>query len=120
MFKVNNNFTRMTSMTLFLCFYCYLRTYLTPFSNVSIVNFEQVNVSWEVPLEFFSHVVKVAICFICFVYNVFMNNTKFLKVVSHVVKGVEQLYCSKYLHAKFLFSFEKKYIRKLFFSLNWD
>ena len=30
----------------FWCFYCYLWTYLTPFSSVSIVDFEQVNVSW--------------------------------------------------------------------------
>ena len=34
MFKVNNKNTRMTSMT--------------PFSGVSIVEFEQVNVSWDV------------------------------------------------------------------------
>ena len=34
MFKVNNKNTRMTPMT--------------PFSNVSIVDFEQVNVSWDV------------------------------------------------------------------------
>ena len=33
MFKVNNKNTRMTPMT--------------PFSNVSIVDFEQVNVSWD-------------------------------------------------------------------------
>ena len=34
MFKVNNKNTRMMPMT--------------PFSNVSIVDFEQVNVSWDV------------------------------------------------------------------------
>ena len=35
MFKVNNKNTRMTSMT--------------HFSSVSIADFEQVNVSWDVP-----------------------------------------------------------------------
>ena len=34
-------------MTLFWSFYCKLRTYLTPFSSVSIFDFEQVNVNWE-------------------------------------------------------------------------
>ena len=34
MFKVDNKNTRMTSMT--------------PFSNVSVVDFQQVNVSWNV------------------------------------------------------------------------
>ena len=31
----------------FCCFSCYLLTYFTPFSSVSISNFEQVNASWE-------------------------------------------------------------------------
>ena len=35
MFKVNNKNTRMTSLT-----------YFTTFSSVSVVDFEQVNVSW--------------------------------------------------------------------------
>ena len=30
------------------CLYCKLWTYFTPCSNVSIVNFEQVNAGWEV------------------------------------------------------------------------
>ena len=33
-------------MTSFWCFYCFLWTYFTPFPSVSIVHFEQVNVSW--------------------------------------------------------------------------
>ena len=42
------------SMTLFWCFYCYFWTYFTPFSSVSIVDYEQVNVSWEsIPGIFF-------------------------------------------------------------------
>ena len=36
MFTVNNKDTRTTSLT-----------YFTPFSSVSIIDFEQVNVSWE-------------------------------------------------------------------------
>ena len=47
MFKGNNKNTKMTSMMSFWCFYCSLRTYFTPFFSVSIVDFEQVNVSWE-------------------------------------------------------------------------
>ena len=42
MFKVNNKNTR----TSFWCFYCWLWTYFTPFSSVSIVDFEQANVNW--------------------------------------------------------------------------
>ena len=40
MFRVNNKNIRMMLLTLFWCFYCYLRTC---FSSVSIVDFEQVN-----------------------------------------------------------------------------
>ena len=38
----------MPSLTSFWCLYCQLGTDFTSFSNVSIVVFEQVNVSWEV------------------------------------------------------------------------
>ena len=47
MFKVNNKNTRTTSMTLFWCFYGWFWTYFTHFSSISIVDFEQVNVSWD-------------------------------------------------------------------------
>ena len=33
-------------MASFWCLYCYLWTYFTPFSSVSIVGFEQVNICW--------------------------------------------------------------------------
>ena len=46
MFKVNNKDTRLTSMVSFWCRYCERRTYFTPCSSVSIVNFEQVNAGW--------------------------------------------------------------------------
>ena len=49
LFKVNNRNTRswsLTSLTSFWCFYCRLLTYFTPFSRVSIVEFEQVNINW--------------------------------------------------------------------------
>ena len=48
MFKANYKDTRTKSMTSFWCRYCQLLTYLTPFSSFSIVEFEQVNVCWEV------------------------------------------------------------------------
>ena len=48
MFKVNYEDTRTKSVTSFWCRYCQLITYLTPFSSFSIVEFEQVNVCWEV------------------------------------------------------------------------
>ena len=38
-----------------LVFYCYLCTYFTSFSNVSIVDFEQVNVSWDFVSLLVSH-----------------------------------------------------------------
>ena len=47
MFKVDNKNTRTTSLTSFWDFYCYLWTHFTRFSSVSIVDFEQVNVSWD-------------------------------------------------------------------------
>ena len=46
MFKVNNKNTRTMSLTPFGCFYCWLWTYFTLFSSASIVDFEQVNISW--------------------------------------------------------------------------
>ena len=48
---VKNGNTRTTLLTSLRCFYCYLLTYLTPFHSVSIVDFEQVNVTWEVFLR---------------------------------------------------------------------
>ena len=45
-FKVTNDENRTTSIISFSCFYCYLRTYLTPFSTVSIADFKQVNAGW--------------------------------------------------------------------------
>ena len=47
MFTVNNKNTRPTSMTSFWCFYCWFWTYLVPFSSASIIDFEQVNISWD-------------------------------------------------------------------------
>ena len=46
MFKVNNKNTRTTSLTSFWCFHLKLWIYFTPF-NISIVNSEQVNISWN-------------------------------------------------------------------------
>ena len=43
---VDNKNIRMTSVFLFWCFYGWLGTYVKPFSNVSIVDFEQVYGSW--------------------------------------------------------------------------
>ena len=46
MFKFDNKNTRTMLMTSFWVFYS-LSTHLIPFSSVSIVYFEQVNVRWE-------------------------------------------------------------------------
>ena len=46
MFKVNNKNTRMTLLTSFCCFYCWLWTYFTSLPGVCIVDFEQANVRW--------------------------------------------------------------------------
>ena len=46
MFKVNNKDNRAMSFWSFWCFYFKLWTYFTHFSSVSIIYFEQVNVSW--------------------------------------------------------------------------
>ena len=48
MFKVNNTDTRTNSH----CLYYYLWTYFTPFSSVSAVAFEQVNVWLVRPYQF--------------------------------------------------------------------
>ena len=45
--KINNEETRMTSVTSFWCHYCQLWPDLTHNSSVSIVDLEQVNVSWD-------------------------------------------------------------------------
>ena len=46
MFKVKNKNTRTTPLALFWCLYCYLSTCFTPFSSVSIVNFEHEIAGW--------------------------------------------------------------------------
>ena len=43
MFKVNNKDARTTPLVSFWYLYCYF----TPFSIVSIVNFEQINAGWD-------------------------------------------------------------------------
>ena len=45
MFKVNNKNTRPMSLTLLL-FFLLKKMYFAPFSRVSIVDFEQENISW--------------------------------------------------------------------------
>ena len=42
MFKVNNKDTVTAPLGLFWCLYCYFRTYFTPCSSVSNVNFKHV------------------------------------------------------------------------------
>ena len=54
MIKVTNKNTRTTSKTSLWCFYCYLWTYFTAFSSITIVDFEEVNVSWDIVPAFFS------------------------------------------------------------------
>ena len=50
MFKVDSKNTRITLLTSW-CFYYQLWLYFAPSSSVSVVNFEQVNVNWEVYFE---------------------------------------------------------------------
>ena len=47
-YKINNKVSRTTHLTSFWCFICWLWTDFTPCSNVSIVDFEQVNakIAW--------------------------------------------------------------------------
>ena len=47
MFKDYNKDTRTISMTSFWCLYCWLWTYFTSFSSVSIIDLERVNVCWS-------------------------------------------------------------------------
>ena len=51
MFKVNIKDMKATLMTSFWCIYCELCSDFKPFSSVSIINFEQVNVCWAVTLN---------------------------------------------------------------------
>ena len=51
-----------------LCFYCKLWTYFTPFSSsVSIVDFEQINVSWETTIKLSIYIIAL----ICWLHIVF-------------------------------------------------
>ena len=47
MLKVNNKDTTTTPVASFWYLYWLLSTYFTPYSSVSIVNFEQVNAGWD-------------------------------------------------------------------------
>ena len=47
-FRVNNIYTETMSLTSFGCLYYWLWTYFTLFPSVFIVDFQQVNVCWEV------------------------------------------------------------------------
>ena len=58
MFKVNNKNNRTRSEMSFWCFYIYVETYFSHFSDIFIVDFEHVNVIWDKVLindfQFFS------------------------------------------------------------------
>ena len=47
MFKVNCKNSNTMSLTLFWCFYYIFEHIYKPFSNVSIVGFEQADVNWD-------------------------------------------------------------------------
>ena len=47
MFQVNNKDTRTMPLASFWCLYCYLGTYFTPCSSVSIVNCEYEIADWD-------------------------------------------------------------------------
>ena len=51
MFKVNNKDTKTTPVASFWYLYCYIWTYFTPCSSVSIVIFEHVIAGWEATYE---------------------------------------------------------------------
>ena len=64
MFKVNNKNTGSKLLMSFWCFYCYLRTSFTPFSCVSIADFEQVNVSWVISnFDHIQHIILILFSF---------------------------------------------------------
>ena len=67
MFKVNNKDTETTLLVLFWCLYCWLRTYFTSGSRVSMVKFEHVIAGWEVSLGQFGF---ITIC------NVYLSLTR--------------------------------------------
>ena len=48
LFKVNNEETRTTSLTLFWCLCCKLSKDLTHFSGASLIDIEQVNAGWVI------------------------------------------------------------------------
>ena len=47
LFKVDNKYTRTTSITSFCCLYCQMWTDFKHFYGVSIAEIEQVNAGWE-------------------------------------------------------------------------
>ena len=55
----DNKKTRTTSMTSFWSFYCSILLYFTSFSSVSIVDFEKLNVSWDLRLEYSEFTLKL-------------------------------------------------------------
>ena len=61
MFKVNNKDTTATPMASFWCLYCYLSTYFTSCSSVSIVNFELVKAGWVNPCQCINHLRNVIV-----------------------------------------------------------
>ena len=46
MFKVINEDTKLTPLASFWCLYCRIWACFTPFSSVSIANFEHINAGW--------------------------------------------------------------------------
>ena len=50
MFKINN---RNTGKSCEICSKLTVKTFFTPFSTVSIVDFEQVNVIWDISISFY-------------------------------------------------------------------
>ena len=84
--QINHKDIKTTSMTSFWCLYCWLLTYFTPFSSVSIVDFEQVNVSWntlKISLTFF-RLICPFIWKLCFILQQWLQRIEVKLGIAHI------------------------------------
>ena len=95
-------------------FYCYLLTYFTPFSSVSFVDFEQINVSWVVTItgKIHFHYFPLTVRYFPYLSNAKTNQRK---IVGNKAKSESQNRGNKKAkHAKF----SKKSKQNIRFSEN--
>ena len=86
MFKVNSNDTGTMALMLFCCL-CWHWTYFTPFSSVSLVDFEQVNIGWGTQIFWVCLTTRKSSPDMVKSWNLYWGEAKHFLLLSRILSG---------------------------------